>query len=155
VRLAQLVQAIKLVYASTFHAATRAISRPLRIGWTRRRCRHPPAVVGAPHGQYFYPSFAVWRARTTTTLRRHAPTTASRRGAGPGQTVVDGGQALRFCPAHPQVLPQLAEPEEFLNQSQRTFYAIDLADSDRPQVAHDEGLVELGLDEAERHGTLH
>ncbi len=157
VRLAQLATAIKLVYASTFHAATRRYLEATshRLDEEKMAVILQP-VVGTAHGRYFYPSFAgVARSYNYYPFGAMRPEDGVAGVAlGLGQTVVEGGHVLRFCPAHPQVLPQLANPEEFLDRSQRTFYAIDLTDSDRPQVAHDEGLVELGLDEAERHGTL-
>lgn len=77
---------------------------------------------------------------------------------GLGKTVADGGPALRFCPARPRVLPQLGDPQQFINQSQRSFYAVDLrgrpggsepAGSGRP-----DDLVQLDLAQAERDGTL-
>src|SRR5262249_30708699 len=74
---------------------------------------------------------------------------------GLGQLVVEGGQAMRFCPSHPQVLPQLGDADEFLNQSQRQFYAIDLRDTTiDPVTSRDHGVVPLELDVAEGHGTL-
>jgi hypothetical protein len=74
---------------------------------------------------------------------------------GLGKTVVDGEAALRFSPTHPQVLPQLALGEKYLNQSQRTFYAVDMAHPDGGGEREGmRGLVQLDLDLAQLHGTL-
>ena len=114
-------------------------------------------VVGTRHGDYHYPNFAgVARAYNYYPFGAMRPEDGVASVAlGLGKTVVDGGQALRFCPAHPQVLPQLGEAEEFINQSQRTLYAVDLRNPDyQPGLSPDSGLARLDLDEAERHGTL-
>jgi hypothetical protein len=49
----------------------------------------------------------------------------------------------------------MGDSREFLKQSQRTFYAIDLrVQPDARTMARDAGLVQLGLEHAEQHGTL-
>jgi hypothetical protein len=73
---------------------------------------------------------------------------------GLGKEVVEGREALRFCPAHPHVLPQMANVKQFLTGSQKSFYAIDLQHSHASGADMVEPIVSLGLDAAERHGTL-
>jgi len=158
VRLTQLESAVKLVFASTFFTATRRYleATPYRIDEEKMAVILQP-VVGSRHGDYHYPDFA-GAARSYN----YYPFGAMRPedgvagvALGLGQTVMEGGQALRFCPAFPQVLPQLSDSEEFLNQSQRTFYALDLlAEQNARAIARDTGIVRLDLEQAERHGTL-
>lgn len=75
---------------------------------------------------------------------------------GLGKTVVDGGRALRFCPVYPHVLPQMSLGEDFINDSQRGFYAIRLTDTRvNLDLAHEGCLIYLDPAEAEKHGTLH
>jgi CheY-like chemotaxis protein len=157
-RLEQLEDAIKLVYASTFFSATRRYleATPYRIDEEKMAVILQP-VVGSRHGDYYYPSFS-----GTARSYNYYPFGAMRPedgvasvALGLGKTVVEGGQALRFCPALPHVLPQLADGEEFLNQSQRTFYALHLrSDQSARAIAHDADIVPLGLDLAEQHRTL-
>lgn len=158
-RLRQLCEAIKRVYASTFSSAARRYleATPYRIEEEKMAVILQP-VVGARHGDCFYPNFAgVARSYNYYPFGAMRPEDGVASVAlGLGKTVVDGGQALRFCPKHPHVLPQLADSEEFLNQSQRTFYAIDVGAG--RAASHDpaeEYVVRLELEEAEAHGTLH
>ena len=44
---------------------------------------------------------------------------------GLGKHVVEGGEAVRFCPRYPQVLPQFRSPNEVMKVSQREFFALD------------------------------
>lgn len=158
VRLAQLSEAVKLVYASTyFRAARRYLDATPHHADEEKMAVILQPVVGALHGDAHYPDFAgVARSYNYYPFEpMRAEDGVAMVALGLGKTVVDGGQALRFCPAHPQVLPQMANPEEFLGQSQSTFYAVDLRDRQRIlDVARDQCLVRLDLTHAERHGTL-
>ncbi len=159
VRLRQLESAVKLVYASTYFSATRRYlqATPHRIDEEKMAVILQP-VVGARHGDYYYPDFSgVARSYNYYPFGAMRPEDGVAGVAlGLGKTVVEGGQALRFCPAFPHVLPQLGDSEEFLNQSQRTFYAIDLrGEHDAHTIARDACVVRLDLEDAERHGTLH
>lgn len=157
-RLAQLRDAVKLVYASTFYASARRYleATPFRIEEEKMAVVIQP-IVGARHGGGWYPDFSgVARSYNYYPFDPMRPEDGVASVAlGLGKTVVDGGQALRFCPALPQVLPQMATGEEFINQSQRTFYGIDVSDPRRVfEIAHDRCVAQLELAEAERHGTL-
>lgn len=157
VRLRQLAYGIKLVYASMyFDAARRYLSATPYHLEEQKMAVLLQQVVGKQREHYFYPSISgVVRSYNFYPFGQMSPEDGVAYVAlGHGMTVVEGGDALRFCPAHPQVLPQLAHPKEFLAQSQRSFLAVDLTRSfDITQETHG-GVVELGLDVAERHGTL-
>jgi hypothetical protein len=74
---------------------------------------------------------------------------------GLGLAVSEGDDALRFCPCHPQVLPQLSYGEKYISQSQRAFLAIDLGNPGNAHFNQDGSTVaRLDLEDAERHGTL-
>ena len=74
---------------------------------------------------------------------------------GLGRMVVEGGQSLRFSPAQPAVLPQFGTVDDWLKNSQRNFYAVDVSNPDAYPTAHDDfNLALLDLADAERHGTL-
>ena len=74
---------------------------------------------------------------------------------GLGKTVVDGGTALRFCPAYPKIIPQFATIPDMLDHSQQDFWAINMQDSyTRPYDDEDQFLTQLPLAVAEQDGTL-
>jgi hypothetical protein len=74
---------------------------------------------------------------------------------GLGRTVVEGKNSLHFVPAYPKVPISMSTPEQAIESSQSSFYALDLD----PEVDFRGGdetmnLLELGLDVAEADGTL-
>jgi len=157
-RLARLCDAVKLVYASTFVAEARAYldSTPHRIE-EEKMAVILQRIVGTPHDEYFYPDFAGVARSYNFYPFGHVKCEdgVASVGLGLGQMVVDGGEALRFCPAHPQVIPEMSDLKHFLEISQRAFYAIQLGHTDQnPLDAERPAVVRLELDAAEAHGTL-
>lgn len=157
-RLGQLCDAIKLVYASTFFNTARRYleATPYRIE-EQKMGVVLQQLVGSQHEHYFYPSFAgVVRSYNFYPFGQMKPEEGVVSVVlGLGQMVLEGGESLRFCPAHPQVLPQLAYGQQFLDQSQRGFFAIDLRHGeDASADAITSTVVRLELEDAERHGTL-
>ncbi|MBN2445222.1 MAG: histidine kinase [Phycisphaerae bacterium] len=157
-KLTQLATAIKRVFASAYYRTARRYigNTPHRIEEQRMAVILEP-VVGRQRGQYYYPSIAgTARSYNYYPFGHMRPDDGIASVAlGLGSLVVDGGPALRFCPEHPQVLPQMADSDEFINRSQRTFYAIDTKQSDADLAAPDyRGMVTLDIDVAEQHGTL-
>ncbi|MGE3181502.1 MAG: PEP/pyruvate-binding domain-containing protein, partial [Phycisphaerae bacterium] len=156
-RLEQLADAIKLVYASTyFHNARQCLNRtPHRIEEEKMAVILQP-VVGAKREHYFYPDFAgVALSYNFYPFGHMKPDDGVAYVAlGLGAEVVEGGKSLRFSPAHPQVIPELGDGQEFLSQSQRTFRAVCLQPKKREANGEIDCIVELELADAERHGTL-
>lgn len=61
---------------------------------------------------------------------------------GLGKSVVEGFEALRFCPKYPQSLPQFSTVKDVLRNAQRRFYAVDLSKNDViPGLETDRSLV--------------
>lgn len=158
VRLTQLSDAIKLVYASTFSAAARRYleATPHRIEEEKMAVIVQP-VVGRRRGTIYYPSFAgVANSYNFYPFGHMRPDDGVAYVAlGLGAEVVDGGQALRFCPRHPQVLPELGDGPQFVEQSQRAFLAVDLGDAAvMPAPGDPRPVASFGLDVAAAHQTL-
>lgn len=159
-RLDQLCDAIKLVYASSFYAGTRKYleSTPHRIE-EQKMAVILQQIVGTRHGDYFYPDFAgSVRSYNFYPFGRMRPEDGVASVAlGLGQEVMGGGDSLRFSPRHPHILPQMdaGGGKNFIDQSQRTFLALDLSRSESGCVSVDKPpIVELDLDAAEEHGVL-
>ncbi len=157
--LAQLIIAIKRVYASTFSPRAKAYldATPYRLE-EEKMAVIVQQLVGAQHGGLYYPDFA-------GVARSHnfypSPPFTSRDGIaavalGLGRTVGEGEQCLRFCPRYPRHVLQFSSVQEFLDSSQRNFWALDLGtETDGVHDPDDDRMVRLGLDHAERDGTLH
>jgi CheY-like chemotaxis protein len=159
VRLEELCNAIKMVYASTYQSDAKAYieSTPNRLE-EERMAVVVQQVVGRRHEQYLYPDIAgVARSLNYYPMPGMKPEEGVASVAlGLGKTVVDGGRCFRFCPAHPRKPLQCFSPEDYLENGQRSFLALDLG---RPGPRRDSGaawasLVSLDLQAAERHGTL-
>jgi CheY-like chemotaxis protein len=158
VRLGELSEAIKRVYASTFsqHAKTYVRATPYRLE-EEKMAVILQQVVGTMHGQRFYPDFSgVVRSHNFYPV---PPMTFADGIAavalGLGRAVVDGGKCLTFCPRYPQNLMQFSSVEDMLANSQSEFWALEL--DGVPHGAGPGHLHELrfGLDVAEADGTLH
>jgi CheY-like chemotaxis protein len=156
-RLAQLVAAVKRVYASTFSQQAKAFLQmtPFRLE-EEKMAVIIQEIVGAVHGQRFYPDFSgvarSYNFYPTPPLRGEDGVVAVALGL--GKAVVDGASVLRFCPEHPQHIVTFSSAEEVLRNSQREFYALPL---DRQPTAYGEEGIELsshGLEVAERDGVL-
>ena len=159
VRLDQLEEAIKRVYASTFsqHAKAYVRATPYRLE-EEKMAVIVQQVVGGPHDNRFYPDFS-------GVVRSHnfypVPPMDSKDGIaavalGLGRVVVDGGKCLTFCPRYPRNLVQFSSVEDILANSQREFWALELNHAEHPaDPVADLREARFGLDVAESDQTLH
>ncbi len=156
VRLAELIDAIKRVYASTFsrHAKAYVRATPYRLE-EEKMAVIVQQLVGTAHGQRFYPDFSgVVRSHNFYPV---PPMTFADGIAavalGLGRAVVDGGKCLTFCPRYPQSLLQFSSVDDILANSQTEFWALELDGVPQGQPGR---LREMrfGLDAAEADGTL-
>jgi CheY-like chemotaxis protein len=160
VRLEQLMEAIKLVYASTFsqHAKAYVRATPYRLE-EEKMAVILQQVVGAKHGDRFYPDFSgVARSYNFYPV----PPMGYRDGIaavalGLGRAVVDGGKCLSFCPRYPRNILQFSSVEDILANSQSEFWALELNHLERAEDDAAAGLREVcfSLDAAEQDGTLY
>ncbi len=155
-RLAELIDAIKRVYASTFsrHAKAYVRATPYRLE-EEKMAVIVQQLVGTAHGQRFYPDFSgVVRSHNFYPV---PPMTFADGIAavalGLGRAVVDGGKCLTFCPRYPQSLLQFSSVDDILANSQTEFWALALngVPQGRPGHLHE---MRFGLDVAETDGTL-
>ena len=158
VRLDQLCDAIKRVYASTFfNAAKRYLDATGRHLEEEKMGVLLQEIVGSEHSGRFYPTFAgVARSYNFYPAGEIAPEEGVVAVAlGLGKTVVEGGKCLMFSPGHPENLPQFATTKDMLANSQRQFYALDTRHPDRyPMADADANLLLCDLADAEQDGTL-
>lgn len=158
VRLDQMFDAIKLVYASTWRrAAKRYLEATGRQPEEEKMGVILQEIVGSAFGDRFYPTFSgVARSYNFYPTPEMSPQDGVAAVAlGLGKTVVEGGACLLFSPTHPHILPQYPTTQDLLAHSQREFFALNLTpDGTLPVSLADANLVRLGLDVAEQDGTL-
>ena len=128
-RLEQLLEAIKLVYASTFsqHAKAYVRATPYRLE-EEKMAVVVQQVVGATHGNRFYPDFSgVVRSRNFYPMPpMQVDDGFAAVALGLGRAVVGGGKCLTFSPRYPQHLVQFSSVEDMLANSQTEFWALEL-----------------------------
>jgi hypothetical protein len=158
VRLRELEQAVKYVYATTCFRNARAY-----IGNTSRRIEEEKMgvliqqLVGQRHGRRFYPHLAgVAQSHNYYPIAPQKPEDGIVQVVlGLGRMVVEGGRVKRFSPKHPRMNPYVASAQEALRISQTHFFAVDV---DRPvgtTLADFSGNpVSYPLDAALEDGTL-
>ncbi len=158
VRMDQLCDAIKLVYASTFfRSARRYLQATGRHAEEEKMGVILQQIVGSEHGGCFYPTFSgVARSYNFYPAGSATPDDGVASVAlGLGKTVVEGGQSLLFCPAQPNVLPQCPTIGDMLANSQREFYALDISHPGvYPSMDTEANLLRHPLSVAEEDGTL-
>ena len=142
VRLRQLMEAIKRVYASTFsqHAKAYVRATPYRLE-EEKMAVLIQQVVGTAHGQRYYPDFSgVVRSRNFYPMEPQTVKDGFAAVAlGMGRAVVGGGKCLTFSPRYPRHLVQFSSVEDILANSQTDFWALELT----PRVHHEDPADDL------------
>jgi CheY-like chemotaxis protein len=157
IRLRELVNAIKLVYASTYYAAARDY-----IGVTSYRLEEEKMAVivqktlGSKHGDRFYPDFSgVAKSYNFYPVPpQKAEDGAASVALGLGKMIVEGGVSKRFCPKYPTSTIERYSPEEEADLRQTDFYALDLNPKEISRFDEEAFLVREPLAAAEEDGTL-
>jgi hypothetical protein len=116
-------------------------------------------VVGRQYGGggRFYPAFAgvmqSYNYYPVPPLEAEEP--IAHIALGLGKTIVEGYDALRFSPAHPQNLHQFSTTADFLTNSQKKFIALRMgADAGPLGYEEEPALVTGEVEDADRDGTL-
>jgi CheY-like chemotaxis protein len=129
VRIRQLEQAIKSVYASVFFRESKAyIAATSNVIDEEKMAVVVQEVSGRSYGNRFYPTLSgVARSVNFYPIgpEKYEDGVANI-AFGLGKTIVDGGISLRFCPKYPAKTLQLSNIEFALRDSQKEFYSLDL-----------------------------
>jgi len=157
-RFKELVDALKLVWASTFFAAARRYRARAGIPeGAEKMAVLIQDVAGRRYGQRFYPAVSgVARSYDVYPFGGASPQEGVLLLAlGLGRTIVDGGRCWRVTPSRPKAPPPFCGLGDRMDASQRCFWAVNMA---RP-VTHnplreDEHLLRAELPEAEYDDTL-
>ncbi len=155
VRMKQLEDAIKLVYASVYLKETRAYINRLGLKIEEEKMAVIiQEVVGNRFENFFYPHFAgVAQSFNYYPLsymkKKDGIVTMA---LGFGKYVVEGEKCFRFCPEHCKL--RFLTDEDMLKSSQTEFYALDLKKCESVCSGEESFLAKLPLERAEQHGTI-
>ena len=160
IRLDELLQSIKCVYASTFFQKAKDYMKATTYRLEEEKMAIViQTMVGAAHQDRFYPDFAgVAKSYNFYPIAPQKATDGIAMVAlGLGKTVVDGGSSVRFCPKYPRHLMQFFSTQETIRTAQQKFYALDLngrLDHNVNQT-HDMLVHSYDLSKAEEDQTLY
>jgi len=153
-----LVEAVKLVYASTFFRNAKSYRRATGEGSeVEKMAVIIQEVLGERHGDRFYPDLSlVARSYNYYPMGRARPEQGVVSLAlGLGKTIVDGGVCWSYCPAYPKAPPPFGSPQQIFRETQNRFWAVNMgAPPSYDPIAETEYLQEGDLGDAEYDGTL-
>ncbi len=158
IRLNELLNSIKRVYASTFYQSAKEYIRVTSYRFEEEKMAVIiQCLVGKAHQNRYYPD--VSGVAKSHNFYPMAPQKSSDGIAsvalGLGKWVVDGGNTIRFCPKYPKDLSQLYSVKETLNTTQQAFFSLLLdADTDFGSETHDMMICKHDLSVAEQDGVL-
>jgi CheY-like chemotaxis protein len=157
-RLGQLINAIKLVYASTYFQDPKAFSK--RVGHRTEEEKMAVIIqqlVGERYGDYFYPTLSgVAQSHNYYPFAKMKPEEGIATVAlGLGKTVMEGEKALRFSPKFPQLLPQRSTVEDILENSQQLFYSLKMG-GEHPELGihEDANLAKRDISDADEEAPV-
>ncbi len=158
-RLKQLEDAVKLVYASTFHQNARAyMTATGHRSEDEKMAVVIQQLIGKTHGSRFYPTFSgvmqSYNYYPQQKLKREDG--LANIALGLGRTVVEGEKSLKFSPRYPKIIPQFFSTQSIFKSSQNRFWSLHLAGcEDRKKINNEDSNLELlDLDLAEKDGEL-
>ncbi|MCB0750823.1 MAG: histidine kinase, partial [Ignavibacteriae bacterium] len=129
VRLDELLQTIKLVYASTFVQKAKDYLKATSYRLEEEKMAVIiQKLVGSQHSERFYPDIS--GVAKSYNFYPIAPQTSQDGIAlvalGLGKTVVEGGNTVRFCPKYPKHLMQFFSSKEITKHAQQDFFALNV-----------------------------
>ncbi|MDJ0624628.1 MAG: PEP/pyruvate-binding domain-containing protein [Desulfocapsaceae bacterium] len=150
-RLHELENAIKLIYASTWFSSPQAFARSAGGGRKDAMAVIIQEVVGRDYDGFWYPAISgvAQSHNYYPIMNMKADEGIAHIALGMGKTVVEGEKSLRFSPAHPERIIQFTTVDDILDNSQNQFYALDVSD-DAEFVRQNSNLVKRSLDDADK-----
>jgi len=145
IRLEQLCNAIKLVYASVFFKDAKFYieSTSAKIE-EEKMAVLIQELVGDEHEGLFYPTFS-----GVAQSYNFYPVSHQKReegivsiAVGLGHSVVRGEKVLRFSPRYPEIIPEFSTPELILENSQKELYVLNTKKKDIALSEKEDGTLE-------------
>ncbi|NOY36979.1 MAG: pyruvate, phosphate dikinase [Chlorobi bacterium] len=156
IRLKQLLDAIKLVYASIYSPQARSYFEAIDYKIDEEKMGILiQEVVGNTFDRYYYPHLS-----GTAQSHNYYPVAHMKpeegfavAAVGLGQYVMTGETAFRFSPRYPKL--DVLTPKQLFQNSQTEFFAVNLGQPEIDLLEGEEaGLKRLTISDAEKHGSL-
>jgi hypothetical protein len=144
IRVEQLENAVKLVYASVFYAAPVQYAKNADIRIEEEKMAVLiQELVGERYGDYYYPAISgvaqSYNFYPYDPLKPEDGTVSLALGL--GKAIVEGERVYQFSPAYPKLSPLVSSPKEYLEKSQNAFYAIKIEESADITLRADEDYI--------------
>ncbi|MDD3079196.1 MAG: PEP/pyruvate-binding domain-containing protein [Paludibacter sp.] len=156
--LVMITEAIKAVYASVFYRASKSyMTATKNVIDEEKMAIVLQEICGNQYGNRYYPTFSgVARSLNYYPIGAEQPEEGIANVAlGLGKYIMDGGQTLRFSPAHPHHVLQTSTMEFALKETQSWFNALDMCKNCFvPKVDDGFNLLKIPVAEALSDGTL-
>lgn len=128
-RLEQLMDAVKMVFASTYFSGPKAFSK--RVGHRTEEEKMAVIIqqlIGAQSGRHFYPAISgvaqSYNYYPFAEMKTQDGVAAIALGL--GKSVMGGESSLRFSPKYPKLLPDRSAVDDILKNAQRYFYSVKM-----------------------------
>jgi len=128
VRLRQLCQAIKLVYASVFYKEPRSYIKSISSKIEEEKMAVIiQEIIGEGHNWRFYPTIS----GLAQSYNFYPVSYQDRKdgivsvAVGLGHSVVGGENVFRFSPKYPEIIPEFSSPEKIVENTQRKLYVLN------------------------------
>ncbi|UCF13031.1 MAG: hypothetical protein JSW06_01930 [Thermoplasmatales archaeon] len=157
IRLEQLCNAIKLVYASVFYKDAKVYieSTSAKID-EEKMAVIIQELIGYDHNGRFYPTLSgvgqSYNYYPISHQKREEGTVSI--AVGLGYSVVGGEKVLRFSPYHPEIIPDFSTPELTLQNSQRELYVLNTNNQNIKFSEKDESIEKINISNIIDDGTL-
>lgn len=158
IRLKQLCNAIKQVFASIFYKSSKEYIRNTNFRIEEEKMAVIiQKVVGQNYNSRFYPiiSGIAQSYNFYPVSYQKAEQGVAQLALGLGMIIVEGAQIFTFSPTFPSLNPLYSSAKEFVDKSQNNFYALDLTKTNI-EIGYDDKatLCKLDLSFAEKDETL-
>ena len=156
-RLKQLMDAVKLVYASIFSDHARSYFEAVNFRFEDEKMAVVlQELVGNRFDHYYYPHISgTAQSYNFYPFSHMKPEDGfSVIAVGLGQYVMEGEKAYRFSPKYPD--SEISTPKDLLRSTQVNFYALNMSNDELISLKSGANatLSSLEISEAEKHGTL-
>ncbi len=158
IRLKQLCQAIKLVYASVFFKDAKVYIESIASKTEEEQMAIIiQEMIGKEYGGRFYPTFSGVAQSYNFYPVSHQTSEdgIASVAAGLGKSVVGGEKVLRFSPKYPGIIPEFSTPSDVLENSQRDLYVLNTAKKNLNLLEKEDAtLKKIKIENIKKDGAL-